>query len=255
MLALADMLPELDQLPELVVTGLSDDSRSIAAGDAFVAVRGELSDGHEHISDALEKGAVVVLAEKALSGLAVPVVVVPGLKRQRSEIAGRFFAEPSSRLHCVGVTGTNGKTSVAYYLAELANGLGFRSGYLGTIGWGFPDALNPAQLTTDSAINTQKRLHDLEQMGAQWVAMEVSSHALDQDRVAAVHFDVAVFTNLSRDHLDYHDSLEAYGAAKAKLFQLARTAVVNTDDEFGAKLAQTTSAGEVISYGRSGDIR
>ena len=255
MLALSDMLPDLDQLPELSVAGLSDDSRVIKAGDAFVAVRGDLSDGHEHAAAAVAQGAVVVLAERHLSGLSVPVVVVPELKRRRSELAGRALDHPSSHLHCIGVTGTNGKTSVAYYLAELASGLGYRSGYLGTIGWGFPDRLNPAQLTTDSAINTQKRLAELGVQGAQWVAMEVSSHALDQDRVAAIRFDVAVFTNLSRDHLDYHDSFAAYGAAKARLFQLASAAVINADDAFGVNLIKTTSASEVVSYGRDGDIR
>lgn len=254
MVALKDILPELGSLPDIQLSGLSDDSRVISSGQAFIAVAGDASDGHEYITDAIARGAAVVLAEQPVADCPVPVIVVPELKRQRGAIAGRMLGDPSRRMHCAGITGTNGKTSVAYYLAELASDLGHTCGYLGTIGWGLPDALEQAALTTDSAINTQQRLHSLLELDAQWVAMEVSSHALDQDRVDAIHFDVGVFTNLSRDHLDYHGSLEAYGAAKARLFEMVPAAVINNDDEFGARLIERTSALDVLSYGRQGDI-
>jgi len=255
MAALADILPWVDEIPDIEVSGVTDDSREVSPGDLFVCVAGERSDGHDFADAAVAGGALAIAAEHPLHGLSVPVIVVPQLARQRSAIAGAMLEDPSSRLYCVGVTGTNGKTSVAYYLAELASRLGHPTGYLGTIGWGMPDLLAPALLTTDSAINTQKRLAGLLEFGARWVAMEVSSHALDQYRVEAVDFDVAVFTNLSRDHLDYHDSFESYGAAKARLFEDVSVAVINVDDAFGAELATSVSAGTVLTYGRGGDIR
>jgi len=255
MVALAALLPWLDAVPDVQVTGISDDSRDIAQGDVFVAIAGDRSDGHEYVDSAVQRGAVAVLAERPMPTLAVPALVVPELKRRRGAIASSLLGDPSASLFCVGVTGTNGKTSVAFYLAELASALGYRTGYLGTIGWGLCDSLQPALLTTDSAINTQKRLRELAANGATWVAMEVSSHALDQDRVSAVQFDVSVFTNLSRDHLDYHPSFEAYGAAKARLFENVGVAVINTDDAFGAELADKVNADEILTYGRSGDIR
>jgi UDP-N-acetylmuramoyl-L-alanyl-D-glutamate--2,6-diaminopimelate ligase len=255
MVALATLLPWLDAVPDVEVAGISDDSRDVVQGDVFVAVAGDRSDGHDHVDSALKRGAVAVLSERSMPALAVPCVVVPELKRRRGVIASSVLGDPSADLFCVGVTGTNGKTSVAFYLAELASALGYPTGYLGTIGWGLCDSLQPALLTTDSAINTQKRLHELAETGAVWVAMEVSSHALDQDRVAAVQFDVSVFTNLSRDHLDYHPSFEAYGEAKARLFENVGVAVINTDDAFGAELAGNVKADEIITYGRDGDIR
>lgn len=255
MVNLAQILPDLDVPEALMVAGVRDDSRLIAPGDLFVAVAGAVSDGHEHAAAAVAQGAVAVLAERPVSDCAVPVIVVPNLKQRRSEIAGVVLNHPSRDVHCVGITGTNGKTSVAYYLAELACATGRRCGYLGTIGWGLPGQLDAAKLTTDSAVNTQQRLRDLVDLGARWVAMEVSSHALDQDRVAALDFDAGVFTNLSRDHLDYHGSFEAYGAAKARLFEMVPAAIINADDEFGARLIDATSAQRVLSYGRTGDVR
>jgi len=255
MVALSSILPDAVAAPDVDVTGIADDSRDVAPGDAFVAVAGERSDGHDFAAAAVARGARVVLAERRLEGLDVPVLVVPDLKQLRSAIASQVLGNPSRRLYCVGVTGTNGKTSVAFYLAELASRLGHATGYLGTIGWGCTDDLKPAALTTDSAVNTQKRLKALEDAGLEWVAMEVSSHALDQHRVAAVDFDVAVFTNLSRDHLDYHDSFESYGAAKAQLFEGVDVAVINVDDAFGRSLARTVDASTVITCGKDGDVR
>ncbi len=254
MVALRQLLPERGDVPSVDVRGLSDDSRTVQLGDVFLAVQGEVSDGHDYVSQAVAQGACAVLAERPVPEQTVPVLVVPELKARRSELAGHVFGEPSRILRCVGVTGTNGKTSVAYYLAELASALGLACGYLGTIGWGRTDALESAALTTESAINTQRRLAQLLDGGAEWVAMEVSSHALDQDRVDAVRFDVAVFTNLSRDHLDYHGTMERYGAAKARLFEDVAVAVINVDDDFGTRLAQAVTADTLITFGRGGDV-
>ncbi|MEM8766789.1 MAG: UDP-N-acetylmuramoyl-L-alanyl-D-glutamate--2,6-diaminopimelate ligase [Pseudomonadota bacterium] len=231
---------ELDATLALPVTGITDDSRAVAPGDVFVAVTGQAADGHRYAAAALEAGAVAVLAERAVAEAAGPVLLVDDLKAARSTLAGRVFGAPSQRLTSVGVTGTNGKTSIACFVAELSERLGEAAGYLGTIGWGRLGALASSALTTESAINVQRRLAALADSGCAWAVLEVSSHALDQRRVDGVSFDFAVFSNLSRDHLDYHGTFEAYGKAKARLFHFPelRGAVINGDDPFGRRLAE-----------------
>ena len=264
-IVLQEVLNDLDVLsaPEAVgalkVTGISDDSRAVCEGDLFVAVRGDASDGHDYVSKAVDSGAVAVLAERAVEAN-VPVVIAEDLKRQRSAIADRIYGEPSAALTCVGVTGTNGKTSIACFIAELAEKLGRPAGYMGTIGWGEPGALSPASLTTESAIMVQARLAGFRDRALDWAVLEVSSHALDQHRVDAVRFNYAVFSNLSRDHLDYHEDFESYGRAKARLFRFPdlAAAVINLDDDFGRRLAaEIDGAVQVLSYGESdsADVR
>jgi UDP-N-acetylmuramoyl-L-alanyl-D-glutamate--2,6-diaminopimelate ligase len=199
----------------------------------------------------VERGAVAVLWEPA-PGIEAPqlppqVVVqeVPGLHALAGELADRFFGRPSADLGVVGFTGTNGKTTSAYLLAQAADLVGRRGAYLGTLGFGRPGALRDAALTTPDVVTVHRRLAEARDAGAKSIALEVSSHALDQQRVAAVRFDTAVFTNLTRDHLDYHGTFEAYGAAKARLFHQSglRCAVVNVRDEFGRQLAAGLDAG------------
>ncbi len=241
-----------DGIGLLPLSGVSDDSRAIRAGDLFVAVRGEASDGHDHVTAAVAAGAVAVIAERPVNA-AVPVVVADDLKRQRSSLADRVYGAPSAALTCVGVTGTNGKTSIACFIAELAEKLGKRAGYMGTIGWGAPGDLAPGSLTTESAILVQARLAEFRDRHLDWAVLEVSSHALDQHRVDAVRFSYAVFSNLSRDHLDYHEDFESYGRAKARLFRFPglAAAVINTDDAFGRQLAEELSgAVRVLRYGQ-----
>ncbi len=243
---------------DVPVSGLTEDSRRVAPGDVFVAVAGETADGHDFAGDAVARGAAAVLAERPLAGLAVPVVVVEGLRTKRGALAARLFGDPGRHLHCVGVTGTNGKTSIAHYLADLASRLGQPAGYLGTIGWGRVGRLEPARLTTEDPVVVQQRLAALLADGCRWAVLEASSHALAQDRVADVPFATAVFSNLSRDHLDYHPTAEAYGAAKARLFQWPglTLAVLNTDDAFGRELVDRLPTGvECVTYGRHGDVR
>lgn len=257
MIALAEILPEA-AASKLEVAGICDDSRAVRPGDVFIAVAGALSDGHTFAADAVAAGAVAVLAERAISGLNVPLFVVPQLQQRRGDMAAQVFDHPSQALRCVGVTGTNGKTSIAYFITDLLERLGVPAGYLGTIGWGDIADLEPAELTTASAITIQQRLAELVRRGKRWAVLEASSHALDQDRPSAVAFDVAVFSNLSRDHLDYHADFASYGAAKAKLFQYPtlEAAVINVDDEFGRSLAQRCATRlQVWTYGSGGDIR
>lgn len=211
-------------------------------------------DGRDHIVDALARGAAAVAYEEQGASVLpitdVPLIPVRGLIGQLSQIAGRFYGEPSRQLDLVGVTGTNGKTSVTQLLAQALDALGQRCGLIGTLGTGFYGELQSGRLTTPDPIAVQSTLNDLKKGGAKAVAMEVSSHALEQGRVAALDFDIAVMTNLSRDHLDYHGSMQAYEAAKAKLFAWPslRARVVNLDDEFGRRLADSDATSRLISY-------
>jgi UDP-N-acetylmuramoyl-L-alanyl-D-glutamate--2,6-diaminopimelate ligase len=243
---------------ELAVSGLSLDSREIAAGDAFVALRGGKGHGIDFAAKALEQGATVILAEPPFTAVdvGVPVIAVDKLRDHTGAIAARFFGEPSRALDLIGVTGTNGKTSTVQLIAQALAFLGRKPATVGTLGAGMHGAVVEGERTTPDAISMQALLAGFRDSGASHVAMEVSSHALEQGRVNALAFDVAVFTNLTRDHLDYHGTMEAYGAAKAKLFAFdgLRAAVINIDDPFGAKLAKglgegiaklrTTMAGE-----------
>lgn len=237
-----------------LIRELTLDSRQVRPGDLFLAVPGAKVDGREHIADALARGAAAVAYEEqgasVLPITEAPLIPVRGLIGQLSEIAGRFYGEPSRQLDLVGVTGTNGKTSVTQLVAQALDALGQRCGLIGTLGTGFYGELRSGRLTTPDPIAVQATLNDLKHGGAKAVAMEVSSHALEQGRVAALAFDIAVMTNLSRDHLDYHGSMEAYEAAKAKLFAWPnlRCRVVNLDDEFGRRLAQSHGESRLISY-------
>ncbi len=234
------------------VGGVCIDSREVKPGDLFIATRGTSFDGHDFVDEAVGRGAVAICAERRIDGsFDIPIVVDPGVAVRLGAIAGRFYAEPSARMFCIGVTGTNGKTSIAHHCAALME----RTGYMGTIGWGRIENLRPSLLTTENAITLQKRLRCLVSMQQQSVAMEVSSHALDQNRVAGVSFDMAVFSNLSRDHIDYHGSMDEYALAKQKLFEFdgLTAAVINADEPFGRELISRLRARGVtcITYGTS----
>ena len=237
-----------------LIRELTLDSRNVRAGDLFLAVPGARVDGREHIADALKRGAAAVAYEvqgtTVLPITDVPMIPVKGLIAQLSDIAGRFYGEPSRQLDLIGVTGTNGKTSVTQLVAQALDLLGQHCGLIGTLGTGFYGQLQSGRLTTPDPIAVQATLNDLKKGGAKAVAMEVSSHALEQGRVAALAFDIVVMTNLSRDHLDYHGSMQAYQAAKARLFawQNLRCRVVNLDDEFGRELATHKGDSRLISY-------
>lgn len=227
---------------DIAVSGLALDSREIASGHAFVALRGLKNHGTDFAAKAVEQGAVAILAEPPFDAVdaGVPVVAVKGLREHVGAIAARFHGDPSKALEVVGVTGTNGKTSTVQLIAQALAFLGRKPATVGTLGAGMHGAIVEGERTTPDAIRMQALFAEFRDAGATHVAMEVSSHALEQGRVNAVAFDVAVFTNLTRDHLDYHGTMEAYGAAKAKLFAFEglRAAVINVDDAFGLKLAK-----------------
>lgn len=250
---LADLMPGLAAVEPLrrhTVGSLALDSRDVTAQGLWLALQGTRGHGLDHFDEACRRGAAVVLAEpagnwdaKRIGGLSgdVPVISVPGLRREAGEIAARFFGQAAQSMRVVGVTGTNGKTSVASFLAQALQ-TRVPTAMLGTVGNGFPGELQPSTHTTQDAVNLHACLADLFARGARAVVMEVSSHALDQQRVAGVPFHTAVFTNLSRDHQDYHDSMQAYAEAKARLFRGAglSIAVINIDDAVGANLARET---------------
>ncbi len=241
----------LDQLlgagGAIIVTGVANDSRRVSPGDLFLACAGEADDGHRHVEEAVARGAAAVCSERPVAAR-IPNVVMSDLRVRQGEIAARYFGDPSAALTCIGVTGTNGKTSVAYQCASLLDD----AAYMGTIGWGDVSRLCRSKLTTEDAVTVQRRLGAIRGQGHRCVAMEVSSHALAQDRVAAVRFDIAAFTNLTRDHLDYHVTMERYAEAKRRLFETASlgTVIVNLDDSLGRSLAAELKV-ETIGYGQS----
>jgi UDP-N-acetylmuramoyl-L-alanyl-D-glutamate--2,6-diaminopimelate ligase len=241
--SLRELLAGIAVAGDIRVSGLTLDSRRVRAGDAFVALRGAHAHGITFAPAALAQGASAVIAEGPASAVSpaldVPVVWIEDLRDRVGEIAARFFDRPSAALHVIGVTGTNGKTSIVQLLAAALENLGARAATIGTLGAGLVGAIEAGERTTPDAINVHGLLAQFRDVGASHVAMEVSSHALDQGRVNAVDFEVAVFTNLTRDHLDYHGTMERYGAAKAKLFAWPglRSAVINADDAFGRELA------------------
>ncbi|HEX8010285.1 MAG TPA: UDP-N-acetylmuramoyl-L-alanyl-D-glutamate--2,6-diaminopimelate ligase [Casimicrobiaceae bacterium] len=239
------------------ISRISSDSRRVRPGDAFAAYRGTQRDGRAFIADAIARGAGAVLWD--VQGFAwnrdwkVPHLPVENLKQHLGAIADVVYGHPSRELWMVGVTGTNGKTSCAHWIAAGLDASGRRAGVLGTLGNGLWGELEDGFNTTPDAALVHETLRRFKSAGAQAVAMEVSSHGLDQGRVNAVAFDVALFTNLSRDHLDYHATMAAYAAAKAKLFAWPglRVGVINADDPFGQSLIDAARSGsrKVLTYG------
>ena len=240
-----------------MIERLSSDSRRCAPGVAFFAYPGAAADGRAYIADAIARGATGVVWEA--NGFAwrdewrVPNAPVRGLKQQAGSLAHEFYGRPSEALWTCGVTGTNGKTSCSQWLAAALSRAGAKCGVLGTLGTGFPGALADAANTTPDALELHRVLAGLRRDGAAAVAMEVSSHGLEQGRVSGVAFDCALFTNLTHDHLEYHGSMEAYAAAKARLFETEglACAVLNLDDAFGVMLAQRCGARGLRTIGYS----
>lgn len=238
----------------LPIAGLQLDSRLVAKGDLFLALFGRNHDGRNYIPQAIAAGAAAVLVEAEGGGSAalesgVPLVAIDGLAFNASEIAARFFGRPSEKLCVTGITGTNGKTSCALFLSQALEALGKKSGSIGTLGYGAATALQTTQLTTPDAISLQRILCEFASQGLDCVSMEVSSIGLHQRRVQAVSFDTAVFTNLSRDHLDYHGTMEAYGLSKKKLFLHPglKRAVINLDDPFALSLINDLPQGVALT--------
>jgi UDP-N-acetylmuramyl-tripeptide synthetase len=230
----------------VVPRALRADSRQVQAGDLFFALPGQRTDGRRFIDAAIERGACAVLCEAggAPTAAAVPVIEVDSLRSHAGALADDLLDRPSSALHVIGVTGTNGKTSVSQWVAQAMDMLGTRCGVIGTLGSGLPGQLSESLNTTPDVVSVHQTLADLRAAGASACAMEVSSIGLDQGRIDGVRIHTAVFTNLTRDHLDYHPDMQHYAAAKATLFSHPGlcAGVINTDDAFGRSLAGEVAA-------------
>jgi len=237
-----------------LVTSLTLDSRTASAGSLFFGIPGAKTDGRQFVDQALRSGAAAVLVEgrgwdaKHQIEHCYPI---DGLREQIGNIANRFFGSPSHALCVVGVTGTNGKTTCATLLAQALDLLGRKSGLIGTTGWGLARDLQPSGLTTPDALTLQSRLADLAAQGADSVCLEVSSHAIDQGRIEGIHFNSALFTNLSRDHLDYHPTMEHYAETKLLLFRRKEleSAIINVSDPVGRAFAREGLSARLWTYG------
>lgn len=242
------------------------DSRKLAQGDLFLACAGQMTHGFEYIDIAIEAGATAVLWETRTDidtlpfswrttsqGLQVPLLAIANLSAKVGVLADRFYGQPSHKMFITGITGTNGKTSCSQFLAQLLSE-DKPCGIIGTLGNGLYGNLNATAHTTPDAVTCHAYMAEMLALNASDIVMEVSSHALEQGRVNAVQFDCAVFTNLSRDHLDYHGDMQAYAAAKARLFHFTdlKFAIINNDDEYGRELAtQLAAPTRVLRYGLS----
>jgi len=245
---------------DLEVGGVAVDSRRVRPGDVFFALAGAQADGAQHVADAIRRGARAIVAERPLGDLpaGVALVVSPDARALLAHAAARAAGDPSRALTLVGVTGTNGKTTTAWLLDGIFRAGGARTGFIGTVAYRVGDATRPAPLTTPDAITLAELLAEMRDAGVTHASMEVSSHALAQRRVDGLAFDAAVFTNLTRDHLDYHASLDHYFASKERLFRELlpaggkrdALAVVHTRDEFGVRLTRDLGV-RCVSVGRA----
>jgi UDP-N-acetylmuramyl-tripeptide synthetase len=248
--------------PPAAVSGLTADSRRVAPGDCFVAVPGFKQDARRFVPDAVARGARLVVTEgEPLADVTVAQVLVPSTRRALPRLADAFYGHPSAALTLVGITGTNGKTTTSYLIDALLRARGLTTGILGTIQYVLGGETRPAGQTTPEALEIRGMLAEMRARGIGGVAMEVSSHALALSRVDGLDFDVAVFTNLTQDHLDFHGTLTEYRRAKRRLFELladsskpGRTAVVNTDDPAGAAMVAGLDV-PVLSFGLGPDAR
>ncbi|OAG27987.1 UDP-N-acetylmuramoyl-L-alanyl-D-glutamate--2,6-diaminopimelate ligase [Thermodesulfatator autotrophicus] len=248
-----NLKPEFLHRPETPIAGLTADSREVKPGDAFVACRGTSADGHSFIPQAIKAGAAAIIAEKKLDlPENIAQVVLPDTRKALPEIASAFYDYPEKDLTLIGITGTNGKTSATYFIYQIFRALTGQAGLIGTVFYDTGLGLEKASLTTPGPVKLRALLANIRKAGYRHVVMEVSSHALDQDRVAGLAYQVAGFTNLSRDHLDYHGTMEGYFQAKKKLFtkylRASGQAVINVANPWGRRLAQEISA-PVIKIG------
>jgi len=264
---LTDLLagfPLTDPVPAIEIHNIASNSAEVTPGTAFIALPGIRSNGIDYAIDAAKAGAVAVIfdANDEYSLKRIPLlrkqvnvawVGVGDLERANGHIVSRFFGDPGRAMTIVGITGTDGKTSVAHLVVQALTRIGKRCASIGTLGYGVANELTPDQLTTPDSVSLQTRLYQFQQQRCEYVVMEVSSHALQQYRVNGCDFDIAVLTNLGRDHLDYHGSQESYAAAKARLFHDFDLSgrVVNADDSFGRQLVEGLDKDALIRYSAS----
>lgn len=238
------------------VSGIAYDSRRITPGMVFVAIPGQKTDGHEFVDAAIDRGATAIICERnGILAQRATKIKVADVREALARVAASYYGKPSTKLKVIGVTGTNGKTTVSFMVKAILEAAGIKTGLMGTVHYEIGDRVIPAQRTTPEALEVQQMMGQMVRAGCQACVMEVSSHALEQKRVLGIEFDIAVFTNLTRDHLDFHGTMENYFAAKQKLFTALgagskkTAAVINIDDDFGARLSGQTNAEVELTYG------
>lgn len=257
--ALGDEVVLSADVPDREVLGIAHDSRQVGPGTVFVAVRGFYADGHRFIPQAAAKGALAVVAEHTEDRTSIPVILVRDTRIALARLAAAFYNRPSEKLKLVGITGTNGKTTTSYLAKSIIEAASRTAGLIGTIAYRIGERVYPALNTTPESLDIQRLLSEMEAAGAGYCVMEVSSHALELGRTAECIFEVAAFTNLTQDHLDFHKDMESYFKAKLKLFTGLgpdKYAVVNIDDPRGQNVIRATQA-RVIAFGMSSpaDVR
>lgn len=247
---------------EREIMGIGYDSRRITPGMIFVALPGHHTDGHEYIHSAIDRGATAVICERnGFVPLRATKIKVTDGREALALASAAFYEHPSTKLKLIGVTGTNGKTTVAFMVKQILEASGIKTGLIGTVRYEIGDRIFPAHRTTPEALEVQQMLAQMLRAGCQACVMEVSSHALEQKRVQGVEFDVGIFTNLTRDHLDYHGTMENYFSAKKLLFQALEQGtkrggvVINIDDAFGERLARESRAEVQLTYGIAGTAK
>jgi len=253
---LSILLKEVYQLPDNAdrdISSLTLDSRSVGENGLFLAIKGSHLDGRQYIQNAISHGAQAVLvdADSANEPLAwqdnVPLIPIQHLQKKAGELAAHFYGNPAKKLRMIGITGTSGKTSCSHFIAQSLQSLHIPCGIIGTLGSGFYGALGVAGLTTPDAITLHSTLNQFVLQGAKAIAMEVSSHSIDQGRISGIEFDVGVFTNLTQDHLDYHGDMESYAAVKRRFLAEMSTkqVIINADDTYGSQWINELSAQHV----------
>ncbi len=249
-LTLDKLLQGIADAPAIDISGISSDSRKLGSGDVFLACQGATSHGLDFIGQAEAAGVAAVVWDSATCGAVdseCPLIAVDGLAGRLGEIANRWYDSPSESVKVTGVTGTNGKTTVAYLVSRCFTMLDQKCGYIGTLGSGIDQFSSEGSMTTPPCLDLHELIAEFRDLGARHAAMEVSSHALEQYRVDGIRFDSAIFTNLSRDHIDYHGSMQAYFDSKAALFldNDVRNRIVCLDTEYGVELADRCGANVV----------
>ena len=248
---LKDLLYGIKDAPPIKYNNICDDSRYVNKGTVFFAIKGLSSDGCDFIESAINSGACAVVYEPPydLSNIetSIPIIAVDDLKLEIANIVSRHYESSINEMSIIGVTGTNGKTTVSWLIHQGFKKIGYKSGYIGTLGYGLEN-LNLNELTTPSCMKLHKILSEFQNSGVEYVVMEISSHAIDQKRIEGINFNTVIFTNLSRDHIDYHGNMENYGETKAKLFleRQSKIKIININDSFGRSLIERVDE-EVIS--------
>lgn len=239
-------------LRDIEITSIAYDSRKVTKGSIFVAIKGFVTDGHKYISQAISNGAVAIIGEKDIQVDDITYIRVKNSRVALAECAAWFYNYPADKLKIIGVTGTNGKTTTTYLTKAILDEAGFTTGVIGTIGNCIKDKIVPAERTTPESLELNELFSNMVKENVEYVAMEVSSHSLKLHRVDNINFDIGIYTNLTQDHLDFHETFEDYFESKKILFDLAKKAVINLDDENGRKLFKQLNI-PILTYGINND--